>query len=75
MYKKNKMNIEYSPHLSTNIQIALLLIKFITKFLSCNIKYFKWLKTRIQKDQMERIDLGFILYLFTKLIWKIVKRD
>jgi len=70
------MNIEYSSsHFSVNIQIAILLIKFLSKFTSWNIDYFKWLYERIQKKQLETIDVGFLLYLLFKLMWKMFKRN
>lgn len=69
------MNMEYSSHLSTNIQIAIILIKLITKFTSWNIDYFKWLYVRIQKKQIESIDLWFLFYMFFKLVWKVFKRS
>lgn len=67
--------MEYSSHLSTNIQIAIILIKLITKFTSWNIDYFKWLYVRIQKKQIESIDLWFLFYMFFKLVWKVFKRS
>ncbi len=70
------MNVEFSSsHLSVNIQIAIIIIKLISKFTSWNIDYFKWLYVRMQKKQLETIDIGFLIYLFLKIIGKIFKRN
>ena len=67
--------MEFSSQLTTNIQIAIIVIRIILKITSWNINYIKWMYNQIKTNKLKIIDLGFILYLLIKTTTKLFIRN